>query len=77
MKLDILRKRLEKEDRFPFLVLDLVNIRYLTGFMVLRPSSCWMATGTTSSPIRVTKSTRARSYPRGWNSSSCEVRPSR
>jgi Xaa-Pro aminopeptidase len=33
MKLDILRKRLEKEDRFPFLVLDLVNIRYLTGFM--------------------------------------------
>ncbi|RPI95248.1 MAG: aminopeptidase P family protein [Spirochaetales bacterium] len=32
MKLDILRKRIEREDKFPFLLLDLVNIRYLTGF---------------------------------------------
>ncbi len=32
MKLDKLRKRLEREERLPFLILDLVNIRYLTGF---------------------------------------------
>ncbi len=32
MKLDRLRKKLEREERLPLLVLDLVNIRYLTGF---------------------------------------------
>ena len=32
MRIDTLKKRLLREDRLPFLILDLVNIRYLTGF---------------------------------------------
>jgi len=32
MRIDTLKKRLLREDRLPFLILYLVNIRYLTGF---------------------------------------------
>lgn len=39
MRIDALKKRLMREDLLPFLVLDLVNIRYLTGF---GGSSAWL-----------------------------------